>query len=211
MKTLDAQFILNTGPCNMFRQSKWPESLCASCTKCSYRQGFGAGTYADCERWMVALGAGTEKGSEGPPAHLEEPTCPCCIPTLGEFGEVPPRGGPREVYGRSGPGRNRAVAPGPRFVLHRPARVACPTEDSHSGLVRTIGNRVGDETPQGFKSPILRQRRIHAAHGQPSRCGCVACFVSGITASVYAARRSCASGDTRCRPHANEWVRRCVR
>jgi len=28
---------------------------------------------------------------------------------------------------------------------------------------------------------------------------------------VYAARRSCASGDTRCRPHANEWVRRCVR
>ena len=34
------------------------------------------------------------EGSEGPPAHLEEPTCPCCIPALGEFGEVPPRGGP---------------------------------------------------------------------------------------------------------------------
>lgn len=50
-------------------------------------------------------------------------------------------------------------------MLRGPPRVACPTEDSHSGLVRTIGNRVGDETPQGFKSPILR----HRASG-PSVC-----------------------------------------
>ena len=29
-------------------------------------------------------------------------------------------------------------------------------EDSHSGLVRTIGNRVGCYSPRGFKSRILR-------------------------------------------------------
>ena len=43
------------------------------------------------------------------------------------------------------------------FRPRRGAPVASPTEDSHSGLVRTIGNRVGDETPRGFKSRILRQ------------------------------------------------------
>lgn len=25
--------------------------------------------------------------------HPEEPTCPCCLPALGEFSEVPPHGG----------------------------------------------------------------------------------------------------------------------
>ena len=30
----------------------------------------------------------------GPPAYLEELACPCCLPALGEFGEVPPHGGP---------------------------------------------------------------------------------------------------------------------
>ena len=29
----------------------------------------------------------------GPPVHLEELTCPCCIPALGEFSEVPPHEG----------------------------------------------------------------------------------------------------------------------
>ena len=34
--------------------------------------------------------------------------------------------------------------------------VPCRAEDSHSGLVRTIGNRVGCCSPRGFKSRILR-------------------------------------------------------
>jgi hypothetical protein len=25
--------------------------------------------------------------------HPEEPTCPCCLPALGEFSEIPPHGG----------------------------------------------------------------------------------------------------------------------
>ncbi len=82
--------------------------------------------------------------TRGHPAYLEEPTCPCCIPALGEFSEVPPRGVPGSIIDGGGFRRDRA------------APVASPTEDSHSGLVRTIGNRVGDETPRGFKSRILR-------------------------------------------------------
>ena len=35
----------------------------------------------------------------GHPAYLEEPTCPCCIPALGEFGGVPPRGVPGTILG----------------------------------------------------------------------------------------------------------------
>ena len=45
-------------------------------------------------------------------------------------------------------------------------RVPCSAEDSHSGLVRTIGNRVGDETPRGFKSRILRQPEVFVCLGR---------------------------------------------
>ena len=38
--------------------------------------------------------------TRGHPAYLEEPTCPCCIPALGEFGGVPPRGVPCTILGR---------------------------------------------------------------------------------------------------------------
>ena len=38
----------------------------------------------------------------GHPAYLEEPTCPCCIPALGEFGGVPPRGVPGTILRRAG-------------------------------------------------------------------------------------------------------------
>src|SRR5699024_3527446 len=54
------------------------------------------------------------------------------------------------------------------------APVLSPVEDSHSGLVRTIGNRVGDETPRGFKSRILRQcpGPRHRAHGVAAQDFC---------------------------------------
>ena len=167
------------------------------------------------------------RGHAGPPAYLEELTYPCCIPALGEFGEVPPHGGPiptldqvhrriaapwdgrgdatsrrsrpppggridrtaRRIRSDAGrgpapPGRQRC--PGAGFEQARQAPVPCTVEDSHSGLVRTIGNRVGDETPRGFKSRILRHamkgpdRRRHGAlrrsgslalphHGSPVR------------------------------------------
>src|SRR5689334_9784800 len=88
----------------------------------------------------------------GPPTYLEELTCPCCIPALGEFSEVPPRGGSvptlveragraeirpatdRTVLRPAGaaPARPGPARPGPamvpRWARHRPAispRSAC--------------------------------------------------------------------------------------
>ena len=53
------------------------------------------GRAPDRERHRPGQGSGA--GGRGHPAYLEELTCPCCIPALGEFGEVPPRGVPDEV------------------------------------------------------------------------------------------------------------------
>ena len=55
----------------------------------------GAGSRAPAD-----LSAGEARG-RGHPAYLEEPTCPCCIPALGEFGGVPPRGVPGTMLGRA--------------------------------------------------------------------------------------------------------------
>ena len=49
-------------------------------------------------------------------------------------------------------GRCRASSRACRFLVRGPPPVACPTEDSHSGLVRTIGNRVGIK-PSGVQIP----------------------------------------------------------
>src|SRR5690242_5070583 len=82
----------------------------------------------------------------GPPTYLEELTCPCCIPALGEFREVPPRGGsaptlveragraeirPGDVPDQPPTGRRRpaparrssrgGLAMGPRSARDRPA------------------------------------------------------------------------------------------
>ena len=45
----------------------------------------------------------------GHPAYLEEPTCPCCIPALGEFSGVPPRGVPGTILG--GRAASREIGP----------------------------------------------------------------------------------------------------
>src|SRR5665647_3343511 len=73
----------------------------------------------------------------GPPAHLEELACPCCLPALGEFGEVPPRGGSAPTLDEC-PG-GRASGTGGRLWSAAPPRVTSSTEDSHSGLVRALG------------------------------------------------------------------------
>ena len=49
-------------------------------------------------------------GIRGHPAYLEEPTCPCCIPALGEFGGVPPRGVPGTILGGRAASRKSGVA-----------------------------------------------------------------------------------------------------
>src|SRR3954471_22635813 len=80
----------------------------------------------------------------GPPTYLEELTCPCCIPALGEFSEVPPRGGsaPTVVEPR-GRAEIRPPRPGSdRLGSGASPQVSSSTEDSHSGLVRTLGKRV---------------------------------------------------------------------
>ena len=60
---------------------------------------------------------------KGPLAHPLERAYPCCLPALGEFGTVMPR----EGSGLS--------------IVKSTDRVL-PSEDSHSGRVRTLGKRV---------------------------------------------------------------------
>ncbi len=59
---------------------------------------------------------------KGPPAHLEELTYPCCIPALGEFGEVPPHEGSAPTV----------AAPNARGRTAWPAPTGCPIR-SHQG------------------------------------------------------------------------------
>lgn len=49
---------------------------------------------------------------------------------------------------------------GPRNRWSSRAPVPSPTEDWPSGLRRTIGNRVGCNSPHGFESRILRQLKV---------------------------------------------------
>ncbi|CAN5599272.1 hypothetical protein BH23ACT6_BH23ACT6_16930 [soil metagenome] len=64
---------------------------------------------------------GVPAAMRGPPAYLEELTCPCCIPALGEFSEVPPHGGPAGKSKRVASRRvtARAVKPPWRGGCHR--------------------------------------------------------------------------------------------
>lgn len=43
-----------------------------------------------------------------PPAHPTELACPCCLPALGELGEVPPHGGLARSLGE-GPGQTKTT------------------------------------------------------------------------------------------------------
>src|SRR5690349_14917235 len=80
-----------------------------------------------------------------PPAYPVELAYPCCLPALGEFGKMPPRGGlsrslgERVCRGQSHPvhtGRDRFRPPGTRPVTSS-------AEVSPSGLWRSLGKRVG--------------------------------------------------------------------
>src|SRR3954447_11166951 len=76
------------------------------------------------------------------PAHPAEPAYPCCLPALGGFSGIPPRG---ESGGHStGPGPHGRTTPDASEET-----LDSPTEDSPSGLGRTIGNRVGLNTLAG--------------------------------------------------------------
>src|SRR3954453_264065 len=100
-----------------------------------------------------------------PPAHPTELACPCCLPALGEVGEVPPRGGLRTSVGeprstlQSGAGRFRGPEAGP---------VASSAEVSPSALWRSLGKRVG-LTPSGVRiplpPPLTRRRTCRAPPG----------------------------------------------
>ncbi len=83
--------------------------------------------------------------------HPTEPTCPCCLPALGEFSEMSPHEGLRRVYGASPPNADSGLAPH-RFVAHPSNQVTSPAEDSPSGLWRSLGKRVGCK-PSGVRIP----------------------------------------------------------
>ena len=86
-----------------------------------------------------------------------------------------------------------------RFRRRHGSRVASPAEDSHSGLVRTIGNRVGDETPRGFKSRILRHPMSQDIPYSPDQRSGLFCRAGGRdircrSGDVTGLRSSAASG-----------------
>ncbi len=71
-------------------------------------------------------------GKQGPPAHPPELTYPCCLPALGEFGEMVPHGGSDPYPNRDpGPARNRVPS--------------APTgrDDRHPGAIRRHHRRSG--------------------------------------------------------------------
>ena len=73
---------------------------------------------------------------------------------------MPPRGGLAQSLGEAsarptGPERRRRRGTR-RFHARVARRVRSSAEDSPSGLWRSLGKRVGCESPQGFESPILR-------------------------------------------------------
>src|SRR6476661_2731248 len=76
-----------------------------------------------------------------PPAHPTELACPCCLPALGELGEVPPHGGLARSLGEG----SEQTKTGPRGRFHGAVRrpVASSAEVSPSGLWRSLGKRVG--------------------------------------------------------------------
>src|SRR3954451_1150579 len=100
-----------------------------------------------------------------PPAYPTELTYPCCLPALGELGEMPPHGGLATSVGEPGPalqsglGRFRGPGAGP---------VPSSAEVSPSGLWRSLGKRVG-LTPSGVRiplpPPLTRRRQWRAARG----------------------------------------------
>src|SRR5437667_12462851 len=77
-------------------------------------------------------------GVTGPPVHPSGPAYPCCLPALGRF----TRYTPHEGLPTSLPAAEIRRAP---THTYSPARmsVSWPTEDSPSGLGRTLGKRVG--------------------------------------------------------------------
>ncbi len=76
---------------------------------------------------------GCTQPRKGPPAHPLEPAYPCCLPALGEFGEMTPHEGPINSLRRATAAFGRIKRP----------QVASAAEDSPSGLWRTLGKRVG--------------------------------------------------------------------
>ena len=76
-------------------------------------------------------------GRKGPPAHPPEPTYPCCLPALGGFSGMTPREGSALIV------RAPRRRPTPGFPGRAHPPVSSSAEDSHSGLGRTLGKRVG--------------------------------------------------------------------
>src|SRR6478735_7956553 len=76
-----------------------------------------------------------------PPTYPAERAYPCCLPALGEFGMMPPRGGlARSLGERFSADQSTGTR---RISPLGAAPVASSAEDSPSGLWRSLGKRVG--------------------------------------------------------------------
>src|SRR6478736_7239454 len=100
-----------------------------------------------------------------PPAHPTELACPCCLPALGELGEVPPHGGLARSLGEP-PGRTK-MRPPSRFhgTTRRP--VTSSAEVSPSGLWRSLGKRVGLIALGGSNPPTSATRTASHIRAAP--------------------------------------------
>lgn len=70
-----------------------------------------------------------------PPAYPIELTYPCCLPTLGELGEVPPHGGLRAVYGSGGVTQGEPAGACPQARGHLSHLVIGPRDPLVQGQV----------------------------------------------------------------------------
>jgi hypothetical protein len=139
------------------------------------------------------------RGSIRPLAHPPEPAYPCCIPALGEFGGVTPHEGSGEHNSPESEWRSTPAR-----------RVSYPTEDSPSGLGRTLGKRVGGNPSRVQISYPPRSTRPSTS-GTAGRGLCR----SQATAAVVAWRVTKPTGRPRspacCRSASPRWRRRRLR
>src|SRR5699024_12674363 len=89
-------------------------------------------------RTRAVQGAGTTGNERGPLAHPPEPTCPCCLPALGEFSEMTPHEGsaeestcPAAVLATSPPARRSGSAG--RCVSPKARHAACALDSGPVG------------------------------------------------------------------------------
>ena len=134
-----------------FSSASWSTGRGLGCFAAFPPRRCGAGHTCPCEasdvvghaRASVRNGPWPGPDMQGPPVHPPEPTCPCCLPALGEFSEIVPHEGSGPSLAQDG----RSSETGPR---HMPP---CRPRPGHG------------TTPE---RPGIERRRADSVAGRPS-------------------------------------------